>query len=109
MKRRSRAQWSGLVDEREASGQSVAAFCRRRGIKPRTFRWWAWKLGRGRGSAQRASRAIRLLPVDVVESAATADPGNEIAIDLAGMTIRIAPGTSPEYMASLIGALRAAC
>ena len=109
MERRSRAQWSGLVDEREASGQSVGAFCRRRGIKPRTFRWWAWKLGRGRGTAQKASRAIRLLPVDVVESAATADVGSEIAIDLAGMTIRVAVGTSPEYVASLACALRAAC
>ena len=109
MERRSQAQWSGLVDEREASGHSVAAFCRRRGIKPRTFRWWAWKLGRGRATVQQTSRAIRLLPVDVVESAATADGGSEIAIDLAGMTIRIAVGTSPEYVATLASALRAAC
>ena len=109
MERRSRAQWSSLVDEREASDQSVASFCRRRGIKPRAFRWWAWKLGRGCGTAQQTSRAIRLLPVDVVESAATADGGSDIAIDLAGMTLRITVGTSPEYVATLARALRAVC
>ena len=107
MERRSRAQWSGLVDEHEASGLSVATFCRRRGIEAGTFRWWVWKLGRR--VPRQASRAIRMVPVDVVESAATADDGSQIAIDLAGVTLRIAVGASPEYVARLVGALRAAC
>lgn len=50
-----------------------------------------------------------MVPVDVVESAATADGGSEIAIDLAGVTLRITVGTSPDYVARLVGALRATC
>jgi hypothetical protein len=107
MERRSREQWSTLLDEHAASGQSLATFCRRRGIEARTFRWWRWKLARGR----QASRAIRLLPVDVVESAGSADVGDvsAIVIELAGVTMRIATGTSPEYVARLVAALRTAC
>lgn len=109
MERRTREQWSTLVDEHEASGQSLATFCRPRGIEPRTLQWWRWKLARGRKTSRRDARAVRLVPVDVVESAGTADAGDtaEIAIEVAGVTLRIATGTSPEYVARLVAALRA--
>jgi hypothetical protein len=110
MERRTRAEWSGLVDEHEASDQSQATFCRRRGIAIGTFRWWIWKLGRRRRASRQPSRAIRLVPVDVVESAGVAEPGGEtIALELADLTLRIATGTSPEYVASLVAALRSGC
>lgn len=111
MERRTRAQWSALADELETSGQSRAAFCRRRGIEARTFQWWLWRLGRGRRASQHAARAIRLVPVDVVESAGTADAegGAEIVIEVVGVTVRIATGTSPGYVAKLIAALRGPC
>lgn len=111
MERRNRAQWSALVDELEASGQSRATFCRRRGIEAGTFKWWIWKLGRGGVGTRHEARAIRLVPVDVVESesVADADDGAEIAIEVAGVTVRIAAGTSPEYVAKLIAMLRAPC
>ena len=68
---------------------------------------WARSAARSRHEA----RAIRLVPVDVVESAGTADAdgGAEIAIEVAGVTVRIATGTSPEYVAKLVAALRAPC
>jgi hypothetical protein len=111
MERRTRAQWSALVDELEASGQSRATFCRRRGIEVGTLKWWMWKLGRGGRGARHEARAIRLVPVDVVESGGTADAdgGAEVVIEVAGVTVRIATGTSPEYVAKLIAALRAPC
>jgi hypothetical protein len=43
-------------------------------------------------------------------SPSIADPGGEpIALELADLMLRIATGTSPEYVASLVAALRSGC
>jgi len=107
--RRNREQWSALADEQDACGQSVATFCHRRGLEARTYQWWRWKLGRGRQGSRRTP--VRLVPVDVVERAGTADASatGDIAIELGSMTVRIVAGTSPEYVAKLVAALRERC
>ena len=42
--RRSRAHWQAVIARAEASGQSIPAFCRAEGIRPRTFYGWRARL-----------------------------------------------------------------
>jgi|HubBroStandDraft_1064217.scaffolds.fasta_scaffold423244_1 hypothetical protein len=109
--RRSRAEWESLITELETSGQSVARFSARRGLKPRTLQWWRWNLDRTEPLTRHAKACVRLIPVDVIEPAATADMGNRapIEISLGDVAVRVAVGTEPAYVASLIAALRARC
>src|SRR4051794_32813059 len=63
-RRRSAREWAELVAEWERSGQDAVAFAAARGIKPRTFTWWRWRLRRG-VSPEGASAGLRLVHVDV--------------------------------------------
>ncbi len=45
--RRSSAEWLALVERCVQSGLSCSAFAEREGIHPRTFTWWASRLGAG--------------------------------------------------------------
>src|SRR4051812_26010949 len=38
--------WRRTMVEQARSGLSIAAFCRREGLKPWTFRWWRQELAR---------------------------------------------------------------
>jgi hypothetical protein len=38
--------WRRTIAEQARSGLSIAEFCRRRGLKPWTFRWWRRELAR---------------------------------------------------------------
>ena len=109
--RRSRAEWEALIREMEASGQSVARFSARRGLKAETLQWWRWKLQRAEPVSRNAKASFRLMPVDVIESAAAADVWNPASIDVSvgDIAVRVPVGTEPAYVASLIAALRARC
>src|SRR5207245_5723410 len=104
--RRSRVEWESLVTELERSGQSIAQFCARRGLEPRTVQWWRWKLRRAGSMIATPAASIRLVPVDVIESAGTADGGAPIEIACGDFALRVAVGTEPAYVASLLAALR---
>jgi len=43
-RRRSRAEWVGLVERFEADGSSAKQFCRGAGVNPSTLSWWCWAL-----------------------------------------------------------------
>jgi hypothetical protein len=43
---RSEADWKAILDEYDGSGQSRAAFCRKRGVSSSTFLLWERKLRR---------------------------------------------------------------
>ena len=45
-RKRSRAEWVKICDAFEGSGQTSAAFARRRGINRRTLNWWRSRLRR---------------------------------------------------------------
>lgn len=64
MVRRSRAQWLKLLAKFEASGESVAKFCARKQIPPRTFAWWRWQLRDERRETVPREN-VRLVAVDV--------------------------------------------
>lgn len=52
-RRRSRAEYEGLLASREREGLSYREAAERAGVKPATLAWWAWRLRRegGRGPA----------------------------------------------------------
>ena len=47
--------------------------------------------------------------IDVVGFAETADRGGEVIIEFANVTLKLPTGTSPDYLASLIAAIRERC
>jgi hypothetical protein len=107
--RRSREEWSALLDELAESGEPLDSFCRRHSIRRSTLYWWKWRLGSSRRrSAPRA--AIRLLPV-AVSSSTDAPPRapNAIVIHIADVQVRVEIGTDVEYVRALVDALRLRC
>ena len=43
--RRSREQWSRLVEALRASGQPLGVFASHAGVNARSLGWWRWRLG----------------------------------------------------------------
>ena len=109
-RRKNRAKWAAIITALDASGENVERYCARRRIKRRTLQWWRWNLGREGVAPARAS-SVQLIPVDVVESARNADGGSLSAIELSlgDLAMRFRVGTEPEYVASLVAALRSRC
>jgi hypothetical protein len=89
MVRRSRAQWLEVVAKFEGSGESVAKFCARRQISPRTFAWWRWHLRAERRPAG-AHENVRLVAVEL--AAPIAEPR---AVEA---TVRISLAGSPSTL-----------
>ena len=109
MARRNRAQWAALLEELASSGQSASKFCARRGLEERTLLWWRWKLDSERRLTPQSSSAVRMLAVDVVESAVAADGESEFVLEIGVATLKFKVGTSPDYIAALVGALHTRC
>lgn len=109
MVRRSRAQWLEVLAKFEGSGESVAKFCARKQISPRTFAWWRWHLRDERPTAP-ARESVRLIAVDVAAPIAESRaPAGTVRIALAGLDVHVAVGTDVEYVGALIGTLRSRC
>ena len=62
-KKRTRAEWSRLIEEAQASELSQKAFAQHKGISPTTLSWWKSRLRR------EAREQAGLVAVDVVEDA----------------------------------------
>lgn len=105
--RRTREEWSGLVGELEASGDSVQRFCEKRRLSVSSLKWWRWRLRNERGSVALARSGVRLLPVDVVDVAPPRP--TTLVVAISGAELRIEVGTDVEYVAALASALRARC
>lgn len=105
--RRTRGEWSGLVDELGASGDSMQRFCAKHRIRVSRLKWWRWRLGSERSSAALARPGVRLLPVDVVD-VAPLQPAT-LVVTISGAELRVEVGTDVEYVGALVSALRSRC
>ena len=96
------AKWRGLVSEQKGSGQSVAAFCRERGICAPQFFAWKKRLNQaGTG---------KFVAVQVVEagepshSAAAHRPAIEVRLGC-GRSVVVEPGFDAGHLRALLAVL----
>lgn len=59
--RKSHEEWSAIVELFERSGMTHEQFCKKHGLKVKSFRWWLYRL---REIA--AQKRVELLPVALV-------------------------------------------
>ena len=109
--RRNGAQWSELLREFEASGESMVRFCARRRLRLGTFEWWCWRLRRERREGS-AREEVRLVAVAVKASSAPLavdERTTPIRVYVGDLEMGVEVGTEVSYIAALIDALRARC
>jgi hypothetical protein len=95
------AKWRGLVSEQAGSGQSVAAFCRQRGLPVSQF--FAWK------KRLRQCATGQFVEVQVVRTAGpeqrTAAHSQAIEIRLGGRSVFVEPGFDADHLRVVLAAL----
>jgi len=107
--RRSREEWSEIIEAFDASGESLQRFCGRRRIAPKTLGWWRWHLRRLAAEGAAPER-VRLVPVELVqEEQVAADTPTAVTIVAGDVEVRFAVGTDVTYVTGLVGALRHPC
>lgn len=98
MTRRTLAQWQALFTEQAASGLSVAAFCRDRGINPSYF-----GIRRKQLAPTVPAPDSAFIPVALTGSGQA--PGVDIVLGEA-LRVRVPLCVSPTWLAALVCALR---
>jgi ferric-dicitrate binding protein FerR (iron transport regulator) len=104
--RHSAAYWAGVLKEHEASGRSLRAFARERGLSPWTLYAWRGKLLRSseKPMTEGVREASGFVAVDVVGERRTA---SEIEVVLSdGMRVRVPRDVVTERLVELVRALR---
>ena len=97
--RRDASQWRALIDGQQASGLSVAAFCRRHDVVTASFYAWRRRLGESSASPQRTD-FVRLEPA----SPEVAKESEVIEVRFAcGATLRCPASHLRELVSLLIG------
>jgi Transposase len=94
------AKWSGLIKEQEQSGQSVASFCRQRGVRASQFYAWKKRICERTGSGF----------VEVRSGAEQASAGwrrnGAIEVRLhGGRGLLVEPGFDPDHLQALLTVL----
>ena len=90
------AKWRGLISEQGGSGQSVRAFCQKRGLT--TSQFFAWK--------KRLREASGEGFVEVRVQEAPASKGGAIVVHLAGgRRIFVEPGFDAQHLRAVVAAL----
>lgn len=96
------AKWRELIAEQERSGQSVAAFCRARGLSPTHF--FAWKKRMILAGPQPFVE-VHLADADTAPQAASGH-GSGIEIRLpAGRSLLVEPGFDSNHLRALLAVL----
>ncbi len=90
------ARWRGLIAEQQASGQSVAAFCRERGLRDGPFYEWKKRL--------RPQEAEPFVAVEIAAAETSVTPLPVAPVPSVPMEIRLRHGRSllvgPDFEAS---------
>jgi hypothetical protein len=104
--RKSRAQWAEVLAKFVASGETIAGFCARHRLSPRSLTWWRWRLRR-EGREVGGTEEVRLVAVDVPQPLLRAT--GSVGIVLGEFEVRVDVGTDVAYVAGLVAALRSRC
>lgn len=97
-------KWRGLVSEQSQSGQTVAAFCRDRGLRDSLFYDWKKRLREG--------EAVKFVEVKVNESVEQRKPAPQhySAIEIRlnkGRSLLVEPGFDSNHLRALLSVLEA--
>jgi hypothetical protein len=98
--RKARRKWQGLVSAQGQSGQSVAAFCRKRQLRASHFYWWKKRL--------RASPESKFVEVKWATAAPSPSLAGDRRVEVLlrnGRTLRVAPGFDADLLRSLLTVL----
>ena len=88
-----REYWGKLIAEQEASGQTIRAFCKERGISDHSFYFWRKRLG--------TSEPVQFALLKTVASAATLE-----LILAGGEQLRIGKGVDAATLRLVLDAVR---
>ncbi len=106
-----REKWERIVREYDSGAASQKAIAERFGVSFYALRYWITKFRSERraievstGEGDDVGEGARMLPVAVVDGIAT-DP-TTVTIHLGDLSVCSEVGTDPEYVASLVAALR---
>jgi hypothetical protein len=92
-----RTDWSGLIAEQEASGQSLRAFCEERDIKQNSFYRWRKRL--------RDNQPVRFAVLEPKEDITARTAGLELIL-ASGDRLRIADGVDAATLRLVLDTLR---
>ena len=91
-----RSKWSGLTSEQRESGETVEAFCRKRGLTTSQFYTWRKRL--------RRSAAEQFLEVQIAKPAPSKRGAIEIRL-AEGRCVLVEPGFDPNHLRAVVAAL----
>jgi transposase-like protein len=97
-----RSKWSGLISEQSGSGETVEAFCRKRGLPTSQFYTWRKRL--------RRSAAEQFLVVQIAKPAAQPASSKRGAIEIRlaeGRSVLVELGFDPDHLRAVVTALEA--
>ena len=96
-------KWRGIVSEQVASGQSVAAFCKERGVTSSQI--FAWKK-RLREADKAQFVEVEVKPAEPLREVASRPPAKAIEIRLCGSrSISVEPGFDADHLRALLAVL----
>lgn len=96
------AKWKGLVAEQGASGESVAAFCRERGLPASQF--FAWKKRLSQAAAEPFVAVQVARTVEPEPANAPASPAIEIRVS-GRLSILVEPGFDADHLRAVLSVL----
>ena len=89
--------WKRIISEQEASGKSVSAYCRDRGINGKTFYNWRKKLG-----SRQETKPEGFIQIKATENRS----GKVLRIQTpGGYHLEVEPGTEKNYVQSILAIL----
>ena len=94
-----RARWGGLISEQRASGHSVSAFCRERGLRGPQFFYWKKRL-----SEAAETNFVEAVVVGQRAAAVVALAGIEIRLRR-GYSLLVEPGFDAGHLRALLAVL----
>ncbi len=101
---RTAEDWQREIRGWRRSGLTGRDYARKRGLKPTTLSWWAWKLRRD--AQTRTVETVSLLPVEVVDDEVPTTTGVAWEVITASGDRMRGDGTvAPELAAALVDAL----
>ena len=100
------SEWESLIAEYRQSGLSQKEFVAKHDVSLSTLQFWLYKQSK-RKSVSDSNSSPAFVPIEVVASAAPkARAGGAVEIAVDGLTLRVAVGTDPKWLAQLLRALQ---